>query len=217
MNKDAILKAAAWRSAIRKFTDQKISDDDWQFLLEIARLSPSSYGYEPWNILALQNKEIREAIKPYSWGACLPAQLDTASHFVIFTVKTDLKSDSKYFDHIITDIMKDDNLDEWHQDFARFAEKDFDLTDDRKRHDWAAKQAYIAMANMMLAAALIGIDSCPIEGFNIQQVEKVLSAKEILDLSQDRLAVMAAFGYRDGEPDHAKVRCDLSEIVREIK
>jgi len=102
MNKSDILAAAKWRSAIKQFDpDRKISDDDWQFLLEIARFSPSSYGFEQWNILDVQDPALREKLAP-AIGTNVP-RLD-ASHFVIFTIKTDMGPDSKYFRHIITDI-----------------------------------------------------------------------------------------------------------------
>jgi nitroreductase len=217
MNKSQILKSAIWRSAIKQFDPvKKISDADFDFLLEIARLSPSSYGFEPWNIVVLQNEKLRKAIRPQALGAS--KQLDTASHFLIFTVKTDLTANSKYFEHILRDVRKMPAVARLatktsFRPFARFLQ---DLTDDRKRHDWAAKQAYIAMANIMLAAAEIGIDSCPIEGFNLAKVEKILSQNNVVDLTTDRVAVMLALGYRAGEPKHPKTRRAMDEIVKYI-
>ncbi|MCL2037453.1 NAD(P)H-dependent oxidoreductase [Candidatus Saccharibacteria bacterium] len=218
MNKSDILKAAKWRSAIKQFDpDKKISDEDWQFLLGVARLSPSSFGLEPWNIIVLQNPELRRKIKPIAWGAANPDQLDTASHFVVFTSK-DITPDSEYFAHIKRDIhhLPEENFQISQQFFKTFQASDFDLTDARQRQDWAAKQAYIAMANMMLAAAEIGIDSCPIEGFDQQGVNKILSDAGVLDLKTDRVAVMCAFGYRVAEPAYAKTRRPMDEIVKII-
>lgn len=82
--------------------------------------------------------------------------------------------------------------------------------------DWAAKQCYIAMANMMTAAAALKIDSCPIEGFNREKVESYLAEKGVLDRQHWELAVMVSFGYRD-EPIKPKSRQAISDIYRTIK
>jgi nitroreductase len=218
MTNDEILTAAKWRRAIKKFDpNRKISVADWQFLLEIARFSPSSFGFEPWNIIVLQDQKLRDQLAPVSWGAA--PQLASCSHFVIFTVKTDLSWQSKYyFDHILPDTrhISSEDIDDFRASFKAFQEDQQDLTDARKRHDWAAKQAYIAMANMMNTAALIGVDSCAIEGFYLADVEKILSGNNVVDLTTDRVAVMAAFGYRSDDPLRAKTRRELDEIVKTI-
>jgi nitroreductase len=160
---------------------------------------------------------LRDQLAPVSWGAA--PQLASCSHFVIFTVKNDLTPDSDHFRHIMTDICGDDDATQVRAlaNFQAFQEAEQqDLNDDRKRHDWAAKQAYIAMANMMNAAAQIGVDSCAIEGFHWADVEKILSDNGVVDLTTDRVAVMVAFGYRAGEPPYAKARRALDEIVRTI-
>lgn len=214
MNRDSVLKAATWRSAIKKFDpDRKISDEDWQFLLEIARLAPSSYGFEPWNILVV-SPAMRRKLQPSLSGTNVP-RLD-ASHFVVLTVKNDLGSDSKYF----RQIMKDHGLNlavrtAFLANFKVFQNKMQDLTDWRKRHDWAGKQAYLAFGQMIFAAAEIGIDSCPIEGFDRAKAEKILSDNNALNLETDSVVLMAAFGYRAIEP-HPKTRRPLSEIVKNI-
>lgn len=212
-NKAEILQAATWRSATKKFdTNRKISDQDWQFLLEIARLAPSSYGFEPWNILVV-GLDMRRKLQPALGGTNAP-RLE-ASHFVIFTVRNDLGSDSKYF----RQIMKDHGMNlairtAYMAHFKTFL-KDQDLTDQRKRRDWAGKQAYLAFGQMIFAAAEIGIDSCPIEGFDRAKAEQILSDNDALDLDTDSVVLMAAFGYRAAEP-RPKTRRPLDRIVREV-
>ena len=98
--------------------------------------------------------------------------------------------------------------------FKQFAETDFAIVDNpRTFNDWAAKQTYIALANMMTAAALVGIDSTPMEGFQKENVEKLLSEKGLINLDKYRVSVMAAFGYRAGEPKRAKTRQAMEDIV----
>ncbi|MBP5490672.1 MAG: NAD(P)H-dependent oxidoreductase [Lachnospiraceae bacterium] len=216
--KNNILKRAVYRKAIKVFNvEKKIPQEDFEFLLKTAQYSPSSFGLEPWNILVVQNKDLREEISEFATGA--QNQLRTASHFVIFTVKKDLAPESEYFYHINRDIKK---LDEearkkFIDSFSAFQKDKLDVYDDRTRLDWAKKQAYIAMGYMMLAAIQIGIDSCPIEGFFPGKVESVLEKKGVLDTKRDRIAVMVAFGYRDKSVSiHKKTRRKLNEIVKVI-
>jgi nitroreductase len=96
----------------------------------------------------------------------------------------------------------------------KFQEADFSLLDDeRVLFEWGCRQAYIALGNMMSAAAMIGIDSCPIEGFEKAPTERILADAGILDPDRFGLAVMVAFGYRKN-PQTPKTRRDMAEVVR---
>jgi len=88
--KEEILEAFNFRHACKLFdTEKRISDEDIHFILETARLSPSSFGFEPWHFVVVQNKELREKLKDNAWGAT--AKLDTASHFILgLTMKSPL-------------------------------------------------------------------------------------------------------------------------------
>lgn len=85
---------------------------------------------------------------------------------------------------------------------------------DRALLDWSSKQTYIALANMMTAAAQIGIDSTPIEGFHYDNVSALLESEGLLENGSYKPSVMAAFGYRKEEPKRAKTRKSLNEIVQ---
>jgi nitroreductase len=212
-----ILNAAIWRFAIKTFdAERKISDEDFTTLLEIARYSPSSFGLEPWNIIVVNDKSLRAKISEYASGA--HSQLATASHFIIFTVPTDLEATSEYFKHINFDIKKldSDNYSAFIARFTAFQTEKLDITDFRKRIDWAAKQAYIALANMVLASAIMGIDSCPIEGFIPSAVEGVLKERGFIQPESEHIVVMAAFGYRNTDFERAKTRRPLNEVIRYI-
>ncbi|WP_294751731.1 NAD(P)H-dependent oxidoreductase [uncultured Exiguobacterium sp.] len=213
--KQAILEAFQSRHATKTFNGQMIPEDDFRFILETARLSPSSFGYEPWNMLVIQNPEIREALKEISWGA--QGQLPTASHFVLFLARTgeQMQADGPH----VTQMMDFLGLSEEAKAgrtkrYGLFLEEDFAIGDNPKAmEDWAAKQAYIALGNMMSTAAQIGIDSCPIEGFDQQAVEQLLVDRGLLDRSVFTVPVMVAFGYRADEPKREKQRRPLEEIV----
>lgn len=218
--KDEILKAYNFRFACKEFdSSKKISDDDFKFILETARLSPSSCGFEPWKFLVINDMKLREELKPLCWGA--QTQLSTASHFLIILSRNinDLKYDSKYISDLMKNVQKlSDNIIEIKTKFYKdFQEEQFKLLEsDRAVFDWGCKQTYIALANMMTAAAQIGIDSCPIEGFDRDKVEKLLEDKGILDKNHFGVSCMVAFGYRKNGPKHEKTRQSLDKIVEFI-
>lgn len=218
--KEQVLSAYRFRHACKEFDGtKKISDDDFNYILEVGKLSPSSFGFIPWKFLILQNSEIRQKISPVSWGAKL--KLPDASHFiVILSRKTpDLIYNSKYISHIMEDVQKlpQNVIDERKKGYENFQKNDFKLLEsDRAMFDWGCKQTYIALGNMMTAAALIGIDSCPIEGFNRDNVEEILSEESLLDRTKFGVSCMVAFGYRKKEP-RPKTRPALQDLIQWIE
>ncbi|WP_102348446.1 NAD(P)H-dependent oxidoreductase [Bacillus sp. Marseille-P3661] len=217
--KNEILQAFRFRHATKEFDPtKKISDEDFNFILEAARLSPSSVGYEPWKFVIVQNKELREKLREVAWGA--QGQLLTASHFVVVLARTikDTKYDSSYVKNQMLNVKKipEDVFEQMKIRYKSFQEHDLHLLEsERAIFDWACKQTYLALANMMTAAALIGIDSCPIEGFDFDKVQKVLMDEGLLEDGHLAVSVMAAFGYRIREP-RPKTRKDLNDIVQWI-
>lgn len=219
MNKEQrrqdIIETAHRRYATKKYDPtKKISDDDWHTILEAGRLSPSSFGYEPWKFVLL-NKQVREDIRPFSWGAV--NSINGADKLLLILARPDVSYDSQYITDLVNNVKhKDyDPQSAPSQHFKNFQENDLAIQNERERFDWAAKQAYIAMANMMTAAAFLDIDSCPIEGFNYQKMNDYLSKKGIIDPQQWRAAVMVSFGYRD-QPIKKKVRRPLSDVYKEL-
>jgi len=100
-----------------------------------------------------------------------------------------------------------------HSFYRQFQESDFDLVSSKRAmRDWSAKQTYIALGNMMTSAAQIGIDSCPIEGFDQQAIEQLLREEGHLT-DKLNVAVMAAFGYRNAAPAHAQTRQAIADLV----
>ncbi|MGQ0417625.1 NAD(P)H-dependent oxidoreductase, partial [Bacillus sp. HC-TM] len=190
------------------------------FILETGRLSPSSFGYEPWKFIVVQNKELREKLQPYSWGA--GGQLATASHFVIVLSRNikDMHYDAEYIKYMMNDIigLPEDTQKIRYEFFKKFQESDFNLLQsDRAVFDWASKQSYIALGNMMTSAAQIGIDSCPIEGFDKEEVDSLLRQEGIIQGDNFEVSVMVAFGYRKEEPKRDKTRQTMDTIVEWIK
>lgn len=216
IKKQEIQDAFHFRHAVKEYEENKeISEEDFHFILEAGRLSPSSYGLEPWRFLVVQSAELRKKLMKVASGA--EHKLRGASHFVIILARTDLRYDSSYVTHHMSAVqqMPDEakemvlkSLQEFQEIKWRFFEND------RALFDWSSKQTYIALANMMTAAALIGIDSTPIEGFHYDDVLALLEDENLLENGLFKPSVMAAFGYRKEEPKRAKTRMNLSDIVR---
>ena len=216
ITKSDVIDAFQFRHATKEFSpDRKLTDDDINFILKTANLSPSSFGFEPWHFVVVQNPELREQLKPVAWGA--PLKLDTASHFILgLTMKAPMtKWDSDYIMHMMKDIKQfpPDVIEMYSGFYKAFQNSDFKLDTDKKLFDWASKQTYIALANMMTSAALVGIDSCPIEGFHEEKSETLLREKFGIDTDKYGLSYMVAFGYRKEDPPHPKTRRPLEEIV----
>jgi len=216
ISKNEIINAFQFRHATKEFDEtKKVSDEDIDFILKTANLSPSSFGFEPWHFIVVQDKELRELLKPVAWGA--PLKLDTASHFILgLSMKASMtKWDSKYIMHMMKDVKQfpEDVIEVYSKFYKEFQERDFNLDSDKKLFDWASKQTYIALGNMMTSAALIGIDSCPIEGFHQEKTEALLREKFGVDTEKYGLSYMTAFGYRKTEPQFEKSRRNFEDIV----
>ncbi len=215
ISQQAILDAFHFRHACKTFDpNRRISDADFRFILETGRLSPSSFGYEPWRFLVIQDMSLREKLLGVTWGA--RGQFPTASHVVALLVrKDDMRPGSAYTERIMREVkhLPEDAIARRNAVYKHFHESDFQLTEPRALFDWSCRQAYIALANMLTGAALIGIDSCPIEGFSQAGADQILAEAGLLEDNRFGLAVMAAFGYRVNPPGE-KTRQTLEQVTR---
>ena len=208
MNYLEILK---FRHACKIFNEsKKISAGEFDFILEAGRLSPSSTGLEQWDFLVVQNKELREKIKAVSWNQ---AQITSCSHLVVVLAKIkEIKFGSSYVDKMIARRADKDPeaiaaRRKFYNDFLLSNFKN----DDELTFQWSHEQCMIAATNMMNAAASLGIDSCPIEGFDRHALNEILG----LDESEKRVAILVPFGYRLN-PQPEKYRREISDVVKWI-
>ena len=221
LNRNDLEYAMTYRYACKKFdSTKKISDDDWNAILNAARLSPTSLGFEAYQLLVIQNPEIREKMKTYGWG--ILAGLE-ASHVVVFLArkKADLEFDSSYIRYIQEEVKQlPAEIDAvYREKYAQFTKEDYKTFEsERAAFDWASKQTYIVMANMMTMAAYEGLDSCPLEGFNQDKMTAFLGDElGLFNTKHFGISVMAAFGYRGEEPHRNKTRRTLDEIVKVVE
>lgn len=218
-----VLEALDRRHATKLFdASRQIPAGDFTQVLQAARVSPTSFGLELYEIILLQPAH-RALFREKAWGANgaltgTEGQLGSASHFGIITAYNERRAryDSPYLYNFLRTVKGYDEA--FTQTYIgilkTFMTEEFDLTDDRKLTDWTGKQAYIALANMMTTAASLGIDSCPVEGFDQATAKRILAEELDVDMSYQEPAVMFAFGYRAEEPRYARTRRELDKIVR---
>ncbi|KAA0204297.1 NAD(P)H-dependent oxidoreductase [Lawsonia intracellularis] len=219
---EALMAAWEFRYACKEFDPvKKISEEDFHIILEGGRLSPSSFGFEPWEFLVVQNVELRSVIRAFSWGG--QTQIPTASHLVIILARKPetMGPNSSYVRKTImedTQHLPENVANARAEKHGIFLKHDFNLLgNERACFEWVARQCYIPLANMMTAAAFLGIDSCAIEGFIKADLEKLLSDKGYIDPNEFGAACIVTFGYRkESSPPFLKTRRPEKEVVHWI-
>lgn len=219
MTNETILKTFNLRHACKRFdSTRQVDEKDFETILESGRLSPSSFGFEPWHFIVVQNPQLRQRLREVTWGA--EDQLPTASYFVVILHRRakDLRPGSAYVQDHLSRIR---GMDEQTQGviksyFENFQKEDFNLRSDEALEAWAARQTYIPLGNMMTTAMMLGVDSCPIEGFSLDKVEALLRETGTADMDSYRVSCMVSFGYRVKEP-RAKTRRQKSEVISWVK
>lgn len=208
-----ILERLRWRYATKQFDpEQRISDEDWSTLEEALVLTPSSYGLQPWKFFVITDQDLQDSLVASAYNQ---RQVADCSHLLVMTVRTEMTEDD--VDKLI-DVTAD----------ARGIEKEKlagyrnimagDIVHGPRSEDsvgWAKLQAYIALGNFMTVAAMMGIDTCPMEGFLPPAFD------EALDLESKGLttAVLCPAGYRaegDKYADLAKVRYAREEMIEHL-
>jgi nitroreductase len=210
---DQLLSALHWRYATKAFDPaRKISPATWAALEETLVLTPSSFGLQPWRFLDIRDAELRAKLRPHSWDQ---PQVTDASHFVVFTARTEITAGD--IAHLVDCTATIRGQPAAALAGYRQVMEGGLLNDARKPHlhDWASRQAYIAMGQLMTAAALLGIDTCPMEGFDPTKYD------EILGVRKDGYACIAAvaLGYRAEGDKYAtlpKVRYPKSEVIKTV-
>ncbi len=196
------LESQNWRYATKKFNaTKKISDSDLDILKEAIRLTSSSYGLQPYKILIIENPETRAKLQPASWGQ---SQITEASHLIVFANST--KIDSSDIDDFFKNICETRNMPIdpllGYKDFMTGA---INKKSSEEINIWNQKQTYLALANLMNAAANLKIDTCPMEGFDPAQYNEILGLNK-LNLNA---SLVATIGYRseeDATQHYKKVR-----------
>jgi nitroreductase len=207
---DKLLAAMQWRYATKQFDPERIiNEQHWSSLEQALVLTPSSYGLQPWKFLVIQDQALRQELRPHSWNQ---AQITDCSHLVVLLSKRTITAADA--DRLIETTAGARGLEASSLDgYRRMIQ--IDLIDGPRSQfieRWSSNQVYIALGNLMTAAALLSIDTCAIEGFSPPDYDRILK----LETSEYRSCVVCALGYRSPEDKYAslaKVRYSADELI----
>lgn len=208
-----VVRQLEWRYATQKFdAARSIPAADWAALERSLVLTPSSFGLQPWAFIEVDDPAVRARLVEASWGQ---AQVVEAPKVVVFAARTGLDAaDAERYVRRALEVRKlaPEVLDGFKRTLVRF------VTQPKEKYDvdaWAVRQVYIALGQFMAVAALMGIDTCPMEGISPAKYD------EILGLAPRRLrtAVVCCAGYRaadDADAALAKVRFEASDVISHV-
>ena len=181
-----------WRYATKKFdTSKKITTEDLTVLKEAIRLSSSSYGLQPYKVIIVENPELRTQLQPAAWGQ---SQIVEASHLIIFANETNIGDDA--IDSFLKNISETRSTPmEALSGYGDFMKSKISTLTSEAKNIWTAKQTYLALGNLLNAAAELRIDVTPMEGFLPEQVNEILGLEK-LGLNA---CLIATLGYRHSE------------------
>ena len=204
-----IIDHLSWRYATKTFDENRaIEDDKLDILYKAFNLTATSYGLQPIKLLVLENKELQSKLVEHSMDQ---EQIAQASHVLVFCIET--KIDSKYIIDYFNRIKDIRNTpDSILVPFKDFLVEDFSNKSQDTIEDWAIKQAYLAMGNILTVCAIEGIDSCPMEGFDPEKYDTLLGLRE----KGLKSVLLLPIGYRASDDMFAefkKVRKQVTESV----
>jgi nitroreductase len=188
-----LLESLEWRYATKKMNGEKIPQDKLERILEATRLAPSSYGLTPYQVIVVEDQELKEQLVPACYGQ---TQLADSSSVLVFAVWDTI--DEKTVEDYINNIADQRNI-PVHilEDFKGMMIGTISNMSEEQKTIWAQKQTYIGLGFSLVASALEEVDSTPMEGFVPSQVDEVLGLKE-LGLKS---TLVLTLGYRDTEGD----------------
>lgn len=205
-----LLHALNWRYATKRFDpDRKIPTEDWHALMQALVLAPASFGLQPFAYINVESQNVRTNLREHSWKQ---SQITDASHLIVFCTQISLSENdvARFIENTAkTRGTPLEKLAGYKDMMTGFVVKGMGA---EKQKEWMARQLYIALGQLMTAAALVGIDTCAIEGLDPAKYD------EILGLTQKNLRTVCALalGYRHHEDVYAqakKVRKSTNELI----
>ncbi len=204
-----IIEQLKWRYATKDFDKtKKLSDDQLHILLESVNLSASSYGMQPFEVMVIENQELKDRLRTVSGDQ---SQVSDASQLILFAARNNLSP--LHVEEYMQRIMSIRNVSyDSLSDYRNRIVKSISSKSQETLYQWASRQIYIALGFLLVTAAVEEIDACPIEGFEKEVYDQILGLKE-KGLSS---VVMAAVGYRSADDKYQfkpKVRKSIKELI----
>ncbi|MCV6630121.1 MAG: NAD(P)H-dependent oxidoreductase [Flavobacteriaceae bacterium] len=201
-----------WRYAAKAMNGKKVPQEKIDQIIEAISLSPTSSGLQPFEVFVITDQAIKEKIRPVSWNQSM---VTDCSHLLVFAAWDTYTEDRINHMFDLTNEIRGFKNEGW-ENYRQQLLKVYPPRDAEVNFQHAARQAYIAFTNAMTAAAFLGLDCTPMEGFEPEAVDEILNLKE----KGLRSCVMLPVGYRDAEKDWLvnlpKVRKPLQELVTNI-
>jgi nitroreductase len=205
-----ILSLLSWRYAAKKMDPTKsVPEEKLAIILESIRLSASSSGLQPYQVLVITDPAIKAQIRPVSWGQ---SQVTDCSHLLVFAAWDNYSAEriNMMFDLVNEQRgFKNEGWEAYRQQLLSI----YPQRSPEENFQHAARQAYIGLGSALIAAAAEGVDSTPMEGFEPENVDTILNLSE-LGL---RSVLLLPLGYRASEGDWlvnlAKVRRSTEDFV----
>lgn len=201
------------RYACKAMNKKKVSEDKVDRILEAASLAPTSSGLQPFEIIVIENQELKDEIRKISWNQSV---VSDCSHLLVFAAWDTYTADriNKMFD--LTNEIRGFKNEGW-ENYRQMLLDTYPQKDALENFNHAAKQAYIAFSMSLAAAAFEGVDSTPLEGFDPAALDKILNLKD----KNLKSCVMLTLGYKDAKNDWLvdlkKVRKSREDLVTIIK
>ncbi len=213
LNADDIIEQLNWRYATKEFdASKKIPAETIEALEEALVLTPSSFGLQPWKFFIVEDQSVKEQLPAVSWNQQQPKD---CSHMVVLASKSDYKRENVgEFIARMAEVrgVSEESL----AGYEGFAGGFVDQADEQGWIGvWTQKQVYIALGQLMFAAALLGVDACPMEGIDPKAYDKILG----LEGSGYSTVVACPLGYRsenDKYATSAKVRFEKSVLIQRV-
>lgn len=192
-----------WRFATKLFdTEKKVSEENLVKILDAIRLAPTSAGLQPFHVFVITDQDVRKEMQQFSKGQ---SQVVDASHLLLFCVRSDVHERiNAYIDVVSNGTPLDDEKRTLMEERMK---KMMGTKSSRDLAEWAARQTYLAMGFGLAACAELGIDSCPMEGFDAPEIDKLLKLPPYM-----HSVAYVTIGYRKGEPTKEKVRFSEAEL-----
>ena len=208
-----LLDKLNWRYAAKAMNGEKVSEEKIANIIEAARLSPTSSGLQPFEIIVVKNQAIKEAIRPIAWNQSM---ITDCSHLLVFAAWDTYTAEriNKMFD--LTNEIRGFKNEGW-ENYRQMLLGSYPQKDAEENFNHAARQAYIAFSAAIIAAAYEGVDATPIEGFDPAALDEILE----LRAKGLRSCVILPIGYRDADKDWLvnlkKVRKSTKDLVTVIE
>lgn len=219
--KEEFLEAYRSRFACKKFdTTKEVSKEDMEFIVEAGKLTPSSFGFDPWKFLVIDNKDLKD--KVFDTAPRIANAMKTADKVVVILAKnsSELRYSSGYVNRILRDYqnLSDQEVKAVKEGYRKFQERESSsVYDTMSIYHWSWRQSYLPLSTMITAASQIGIATCPIEEYNEKQLENMLEDYGVLNRNEYSVSVLLAVGYADPailkEGKTKKYREDIIEWV----